>query len=379
MHRALLTSLLISLVWGAEASQKDPDLLDRWSSAVTTHEPGGADEWAVSVGGWTREQLVTALNDVRRRRVSDSVLRLGAVLHFDIAFHGSPRARGPLFRAYPSREPRVTGAILAVDGRDEGHGTIDTHLEFARALLEELTSDPGAQEFARLWYDAAAARLVGQRNLAELLLHLREARRMFPSDPEILFASGCLNETFAAPRTQAIARAERAGTIVPIIGSKERNLADAERFYRRVLALQAGFAEARLRLGRVLGLQGKHEEAVGELERAVEDAEDSTESYYALLFLGREEEMLGRLDSAQRRFERAATLFPSAQAPQISLSRLARERGDDRAAQESLIGVLTRSASDDGDDPWWTYDTSLARHAERKVARMYRVGAQEIR
>jgi hypothetical protein len=380
MLRALLPCLLLSLAAGG-VPQSGPELADRWLGAVTEHMPGQADDWTTAIGDWSRQQLVSTLNEIQRRRTPDRALRRGAVLHLDIVLHGSPRVSGPLFTRYPSTGPRAPSAttFLVLDGREEGRGAAETHLEFARALLKELTPDARTEEFVRLWYDATATRLAAARNYAELLVHLDHARRLFPSDPEIMFASGFLHETFAAPRLQAVVGTASDTGHAPGIGSVGHNLSEAEHYYRRAVSVLPGFGEARLRLGRVLGLQGKHKLAVPELERALEDAEESTQSYYARLFLGREEEMLGRRDAAQRHFERAAALVPSAQAPQLALSRLALERGDERGAQEILNRILTaREGAAGAVDPWWDYETTPRRHVDRKLARMYRALSKEI-
>jgi tetratricopeptide (TPR) repeat protein len=304
------------------------------------------------------------------------------VLHLDIAFHGSPRVTGPLFTSYPSTGPRGPSAttLLVLDGREEGRGATETHLEFARALLKELSPEARTEEFVRLWYDAVATQLAAARNFAELLVHLDHASRLFQSDPEIMFASGFLHETFAAPRLQAVVGAASGTGTFPGIGSVGHNLSEAEHYFRRAVSALPGFGEARLHLGRVLGLQGKHKLAVPELERALEDAEDSAQTYYALLFLGREEEMLGRREASSRHFERAAALFPSAQAPQLALSRLALERGNERGAQEILNRSLTaREGAASAMDPWWDYETTPGRHADRKLARMYRALQKEMK
>lgn len=379
MFRALLSCLLISGAAGS-VPQSGPELADQWLAAVTEHTLGQADDWTTVIGDWSRQQLVSTLNEIQRRRLLDSALRRGAVLHLDIVLHGSPRVSGPLFTRYPSTGPRAPSAatFLVHDGREEGRGAAETHLEFARALLKELTPDARTEEFVRLWYDATATRLAASRNYAELMVHLDHARRLFPSDPEIMFASGFLHETFAASRLQAVVGTAAGTGNAPGIGSVGHNLSEAEHYYRKAVSALPGFGEARLRLGRVLGLQGKHKLAAPELERALKDAEDRVQSYYALLFLGREEEMLGRREAARRRFEQAAALFPVAQAPQLALSRLALERGGEREAQEILNRILTdREGTAAGVDPWWDYETVPGRHADRKLARMYRFLAKE--
>jgi len=216
-------------------------------------------------------------------------------------------------------------------------------------------------DFARLWYLASAAEFARRKDFAELEVHLEHARQTVPNDPEILLASGWVHESFAAPASQAAAR-QRSSIAV---GTRNAHLRRAEGYFRDALARNPELAEARLRLGRVLGLQNRHEDALVELLRALELAEDRTQSYYALLFLGRSEEALGRLEAARRRFERASALYPIAQSPRLALSRLAVERGDEQAAQRVLDEAIDPPGAHADGDPWWVYDLGPGRYAER--------------
>jgi hypothetical protein len=57
---------------------------------------------------------------------------------------------------------------------------------------------------AGAWYRAVSAMLARVHNHADAVVHLRRARELFPLDADILFDSGCLYETFAAPPIQAV-------------------------------------------------------------------------------------------------------------------------------------------------------------------------------
>jgi tetratricopeptide (TPR) repeat protein len=359
---------LVCLAWTDAQVQAPSGQLERWLIAAADHQPGEADDWAKVVADWSKDRLVATLNAIRRDRVPAAALERGAILHLDVHFRTEPRERGPLLRAYPRDEeipPPVT--VEVIDGHRTGSGRTSTHLEFARLLLRELPPSRAAV-FASTWYDAVAAQLAWNLNFAELTVHLANGRRLLPDDPQVFLASGCLRETFAAPRAQSLVRAWT-GANPPNIGSEETNLAGAERFYRRALAKNPGLTEARFRLGRVMGQQGKHAEAVTELLRALGSAVDDTQSYYTLLFLGREEEMLGRSESARGRFEQAAALFPRAQSPRLALSRLALERGDDEGARRAL--VMPPGDPNLEVDPWWMYTRCEGRHADARLARLY--------
>jgi len=367
---ALLFAWAAVLVTSAAMPQPVPLLLHRWMTAADAHAPGAADGQALEVGDWSKDQLLTILRQAGEPPTTDRAIARGAVLHLDIALLVRARESGDLFPAYPKAgPPPPSPSMLVLDGRNTGSGASSTHLEFARALLLKMT-DPGLQaEFARRWYAASAAELALRRQFAELSVHLDHARRLLPDDPEVLVASGYLHEILAGPVAQAALR-ERPSILV---GERRANLGEAQRYFQRALSKSPGLAEARLRLGRVLGLQGRHEHALVELRRALEDAEDRTQSYYAFLFLGRSAEALGRLDAARGDFERASVLFPLAQSPRLALSRLAIEGGDEREARRVLDGALDTPAVDgETSDPWWVYDRGPGRYADRARTRLHR-------
>jgi tetratricopeptide (TPR) repeat protein len=138
------------------------------------------------------------------------------------------------------------------------------------------------------------------------------------------------------------------------------NLRQAADAFRQAVAADGAFAEARLRLGRVVGLLGDHEAALSLLRQVRQDSRDARTLYYAAMFAGAEEQALGRLDDARRSFESAATLYPKAQSPHFALSQVAWLSGDSNEALRLLQAPLkpgpTRSAAD---DPWSEYFDGL--------------------
>jgi tetratricopeptide (TPR) repeat protein len=121
----------------------------------------------------------------------------------------------------------------------------------------------------------------------------------------------------------------------------------------------------------VLGLRGRHAEAVAELERAVPALSDDRLRYYAHLFLGEELAALGRRDAARASYERAAAAFPFAQSPRLAMSLLARRYGDRRGARQAIQDVLRLPADEfSRPDPWWQYDAPLRSEAEARLAEL---------
>jgi hypothetical protein len=81
--------------------------------------------------------------------------------------------------------------------------------------------------------------------------------------------------------------------------------------YKRALERNPELVEARIRLGRVLGLRGHHDEAIDQLKQGLTTSEPLLQ-YYANLFLGAEFDALGNGAEARRSYERAAAIEPRA-------------------------------------------------------------------
>ena len=129
--------------------------------------------------------------------------------------------------------------------------------------------------------------------------------------------------------------------------------------------------EARIRLGRVLGLRGRHEEAVAQLQQGLSATEPLLQDD-AHLFLAAELDALGKWEDARRSYQRAAALYPTAQSPLLGLSRVASQLGDREAAREAIGRVLKLPADEeDRVDPWWSYEFAPhdGRCADRRSAR----------
>ena len=124
--------------------------------------------------------------------------------------------------------------------------------------------------------------------------------------------------------------------------------------------------EAHLRLGRVLGLVGRHADAATELRLALALVQEADLRYYGELFAGAEEEALGHGDSAQAAYQRASEIAPLAQSPYLALSELAHRRGNRAGAWAAMqkVFALPAAADRERDDPWWRYHTVQAKNAQ---------------
>jgi hypothetical protein len=392
-----------------EATPDRPELnrLLSWLESVRSHRPGSGDPPAVAVSGWPAGAFDTLVKDIdrlsaflERTRTASSAWRpptirvhgrrftrdevaavfdgngtlmRGAVLHADIAvFVGGVPDDADVGATDP-------GHVIVEDGRRRGgvrHGNL--HWQIGRRLLDAMTPGPGTDAGARLWYRAVSAYLLRASRLAEAYAHLQRARRVFADDPSVLLDSAYLHQIFSPPAIQAAAAQLRAGGANVSVDSRRAELERAERFFRQALAVAPDDAGARLRFGHTLGALGRHEEAAAELRAALGAALDEPQRYLAELFLGREEQALGRLDEARQRYENAAALYPRAQSPRLASSQLARQSGDRAGALEALHGVTVLPPfSAVRYDPWWDYYKVHAQDAGDLMARMRALADQD--
>jgi tetratricopeptide (TPR) repeat protein len=256
------------------------------------------------------------------------------------------------------------------DGRDLGVYPTAVHVELAQMILDnvvppgEAKPAPSRDAMVRQWYVATATWM--QLHEDHDTHHLDYARSLFPDDPDVLFLAGTQHATYATPSIQSAVRAATLpGGLSMDVDSDRGELRRAEGFLRKAVALRPEMAEARLRFGRVLGLLGRHEEAAAELREAKARVTEDPQRYYAALFLGCEEEALGRFDAARDAYAAANALFPDAQSPLIALSQLARRRGD-RAGALAPIRQLFELPHEalEREDPWWSYHIAQARNAD---------------
>jgi tetratricopeptide (TPR) repeat protein len=314
-----------------------------------------------------------AAADRTRSGEDNYILRRAALLHTDIEIlaPASSAASPPA----PPRTAPVLGPTRVradtVDGMALNVHEVGIHWEIARTALDAVRPknaekpQPDLDPMVRQWYRATSAWMQHVEN--HDTQHVDRAREIFPTDPDILFLNGTLHETYARAEIQAASRSVALPTGFTLdVGSTRAELRQAEGFFRRALAHAPEMAEAHLRLGRVLGLQGHHADAVAELRQALTLLDDNALRYDGELFAGAEEEALGHYDAAGEAYARAGELYPGAQSPLIALSQLARRRGDRAGALASIqrVFALPQPGDEGREDPWWTYHLAQARNAE---------------
>ena len=295
---------------------------------------------------------------------------------------GAPPCCTPMSRCWRPPPPQSTYRNSAVrtiapqsvrvatsDGIDRDVQLVGVNWDIGRTLLDavrmpgEPLPHPERDRMVHDWYRATSAWMILTEN--HDTKHLDRAREIFPNDQDILFLSGCQHEAYARPLIQSAVQTAVLPTGVSIdVDSARRELRRAESFFRGALSLDPAHAEARLRLGRTLGLLDRHADAASELRATSESLADAEQRYYSDLFLGAEEEALGRFDAARAAYGRARQGYPRAQSPYLALSELARRTGDRADALRATQEMFDLSKDPARNDPWWSYFEVGARNAE---------------
>jgi tetratricopeptide (TPR) repeat protein len=431
---AIVVCMMLWATLTAGGQDRTPDRVERlrqWLDAVEQHELGEADESLLRVASWDRATLWRVWMDVgaivslvREPRIlvfytpiepepfsaifrtpqprlrtrivpysrdelrqlqsiatavvdrggEDRMLKRGAVLHSDIAIRG-PQVAG----SDQTRQPRSGSIMLHLaDGQQTGIEDEGVQWEMGRRLLDKvrptstrkLGADPGADETVRLWYLASNAYMQAVEQLDPW--HVDRSLQLFPRDPEVLFFAGCAREWFSGPQAQnTLQTMTLSRDLFSSIGSEGAELRSAERLFRESLEQDPARAEARIRLGRVLGRRGRHQEAIAELRSAITGTKNRLLLYYGNMFLGAEADALGLTDEARHAYQRASELYPLAQSPLLAMSTLAARAGDRADALSTIAPVLSREEPQLVDDPWWSYYTSQARALEGIVTALY--------
>ncbi len=404
-----LACLAICPIAGQAAAPQDADAatrLDTWLVAIAQHTPGVRDGATLAVATWSRDDLDGVFDLLKKSGVPQELVPLvgarlappgaagagdtaattappsidmnvllerAALLHTDIAILN----RDPTGYRLPSNGQPVW---LADDGKHVGHATGTVHWAFARSLLDAIQPDPAADPYVRQWYRATSACLQFWREYSELGPHLSRALALFPNDAVLWLDSGTMHEAYAGPEIQSVLDAhtpsrtdlptqghgmiETLGTYpnLPTLRSDrlsstamERELADAEDQFRHALDLDPSLVEARIRLGHVIGMRGRHEQAVTELRQAVAASPPPALEFYAQLILGRELQALGQTADARRAATRAIALAPGAESARLLLSELDRDSGDQVAARTDLALLSKPADAPERGDPWWAY------------------------
>jgi tetratricopeptide (TPR) repeat protein len=320
---------VIAAAWLAiVAPSSSPAAPPAYGVLVEQYRTGDADAAVAALIAWNSARLAREARPARLP--GDAAMRAAAIaLHTEVAIRETSTPRAPV------------------------------HLEIARSGVAGLAASPDTQPFRRAWYVLTIDYLIHWAALTRAGTIVDQIPRDVADAPETHVAVGLYHETLAD--SAATAR----------VAVRERTT--AARHYRAAVSGSPSLVEARLRLGRVLLLLDRADEALAELERVSAETPDPTVNYLARLFLGQAHERAGRIDDAIDSYRTAIELVPDGQAAGVALGRALLVTGRREAAAEVAIRLLGRGSPESfgsEPDPWWTYRRGLLSPLDLGLARM---------
>ena len=389
--------------------------LRQWVAAVNEHVPGEADAAVRYAAGMTYRARVE-LNElyplfievlqenfvrtrsgiesdtaalartVRQRPGAAAFLKRAAMLHTDVLiFSGRlPRppddAPPPLPRTERERARAADTSpllyneriSLARDGEVLGDAKADWNLPFARSLLDVLLGagrrrvPQDDRVFVGEWYHAVSAFLFATGNFADSTPHLQHAARILPDDPTVLFDRATYAETLGLPIYQRVLDDPAYGNRRSVTGgipSESQTNGEAERLFRRTLAVDPSYVEARVRLARLLERRGQYEAANDQITDALDARPGGVPLFFAQLIAGRIASARGRHEDALRHYRAASGLNAGAQSALLGASHAALMLADVRDALGPLQQLAGGAARSD-EDPWLDYELGAGRDAD---------------
>lgn len=246
---------------------------------------------SATIDALTRAVELDAYDDVSREFLADALFRSGdidgAATHWRAARAGK-MVRRRAWEAMGAGDSRTGLAYLQARTRVEANDS-DAWLELGDAYLDRRDIDAARATYGEIiarWPERA----LGYARLAELY-YFRLGR------PEL--ATPLLDKAIAkAPGPELYAVRSQ-------IAAHQGRYADAEADARRTLSLAPTNATYLLRLGDLLHVQNRYDEAVEQYSRALEESTDPTVAWHAPLRQGRTLTAAGRLGEAVSAYETA--------------------------------------------------------------------------
>ena len=344
---------------------------DEWYTAVRQHVPTQNDAPLKAIAQWPWARLKPVLGHAFDRGDLALLLR-GALLHADISYSIPIDHR---------TTPGIGSVVLALDGQAVGVTNLDPHLWWARRLLDRITPNPPEwKQAAPLlvgWYRAVAAVLANRMWFADLEGHLQRGLDRFPEDAGLQFDMGCLNESLVTPAVMAAMPKVPQRTTLPAAHqdsfSPVRRLYQAEQHFARAVERDPSFAEARVRLARVMHMRGRLEPALEQLQKADALSDSDVVRYYNEMFLARALAAGGNAEGARKAYKSAALLFPHATGPRLGMAHLALLAGNASDARRTVDDVLAQPGRGEQlRDPMWQYHLCAGRDPATSYARLLR-------
>jgi tetratricopeptide (TPR) repeat protein len=294
IHRHLRTIAFCSLL-SAPTLQAQELTTERYRALIEDYRAGNHDEASDALSGFGREET--------RKRDTEFL----AGLDLD----------------RPADRRHLLAAILLLT-ETAVVSTLAAASDFYLDEAVRLTTSLGEEEGIALQKDihlAASYRLFDEGRVGDALRVIEPAAFRYPTDPSLQFAFGSLAELIG-PRRAATDLLEKARVA-----------------YESVLLVEPANSSAALRLGRVLCLQRKFQEAAPRLRSALASVDARPERVVGLLSLGNALRATGSPEAALDLYRTALELDPNSQAATVVLAYTLRELG----SQEEAAAVLESS------------------------------------
>ncbi len=335
MHAARVTALALTAILlslpaarpaAAQHAEYGPDLAP--FVEVLEAYAGGRTAADDTFAGWTENRWQAGRRALGDHAGMDRYLRIGAVLYLDRAVDAW--AEGD--------------AKTAEDDLDRGY----------RYFVSVSERQLGQRAFCAAWYRTAIAAALERTHPETAERLIGWALDHFSRDVGVQLFAGILKEMRAwffqpgpAPGLQG-----RPGNNLRNERDRRYLLDEAASAYQAAIALDPASPDAHLRLGRVLMLHDKGEEAAAQFD-AVLAADQPALIYLAHLFRGQLAERSGDLARAEDEYTEALNAGTPYQTGLIALSRIEAERREVPLAQGRIVtlGSFRRYA----EDPWWQY------------------------
>jgi hypothetical protein len=363
----------------------------------------------VKPGTEPERQIVESASAARMAPGAAAFLERAAVLHADAAIFadrfpavvddGPGSGRTPetaagistthTTRGAPRSDPRAgPPALLAndrftvlVDGRVAGETPGNWNWPFARSLLDALVKAPRPElgvtdrdrAFVAEWYHAVDAFLLATGHHGDLRLHLDHASSVLPEDPRLLFDHACYSETLGLAIYQSVqsdaGRANSQGRVNMGVPAAETANGDAEWLFRRAIEADPAYAEARVRLARLIE-RSRRDEASAQIVKALAGSHEAAVTFLAHLVGGRLAESSGHASDALEHYTAALKLYPDAQSALLGASQAAAMAGDLKTAHAFIARLSERSGQFES-DPWWSYHLGPGRDVDALMAALW--------
>jgi VWFA-related protein len=230
------------------------------------------------------------------------------------------------------------------------------HVAIGHALLKRAARS----DLLRDWLLTLGSFAQANTLLDQALAYFNECAAAYSDAAEAWLGAGSVQETLAY--AEGLSDAQTAA-------DRSKAAQEAERCYREALRIDPALVEARLRLGRVLKLAGRTQEAERELSAVIETSHDSYVTGLARLFWGEIREERGDRAGAIRLYHAALAADRNCQPAALALSDVLRRTGRRRDAVETLMPAL-RSTDDTRLNPWLEYRLGLGQRFPAELAKL---------